>query len=603
MERLDEAIQILPRRGCSRLRTNNQLNRGVFFLRLGEIESARAVLLEAQLAAQTSGLRTLVASIKLNLGHVYRMEGNYEIARDFYEGTLRSVRNTELHRHHALALEFLAEAHIDEGRGSEALRLLDEAQEIATSLASHGDLMMEILRRRGEAKVAIGQISGGIEDLERTIALCESRGEVRERILAQRSLVLAAETSIENFAERCERILQELKLIADRFEFARTVCRILEDGRMSPAKHPWVNEAFGTAAHYFASMGLKYWKDRLHRVAGHGVPLQPDRPISASATKKKHPRSTSPAYTRALEAARLAAQSREPALILGETGVGKEVFASLVHKWSTRASKPLVGINCGAIPENLIESELFGHVRGAFTGADRDRSGLFETADGGTVLLDEIGDLPIHVQVRLLRFLDHYEFRRVGEGHAKAVDVRILAATHKDLWKLVRSGVFREDLLFRLNVFRIQVPALRDRPEDIPGLVTEFLAEGSHSSREWSVAPDLMRWLQAHDWPGNVRELRNLCRYLSVRCWGMPEIGVRDLPADVQASCVEFLGGAHVSKFEREKRDFERKQIERALQETSGSISEASRLLGLGRNNLARKMRDHGIERDTFLRR
>jgi DNA-binding NtrC family response regulator len=282
-----------------------------------------------------------------------------------------------------------------------------------------------------------------------------------------------------------------------------------------------------------------------------------------------------------------------------ETGSGKEVIARLLHGWSVRAAKPLVGINCGAIPENLIESQLFGHVRGAFTGADRDRPGRSETADRGTVLLDEIGDLPAHIQVKLLRFLDDYEFRRVGEQKMRTVDVRILAATHKDLWKLVRDGIFRQDLLLRLHAFRIQVPALRERPEDVPALVEQFLAEGSKSSPPLRVAPDLMCWLQAHDWPGNVRELRNLCRYLSVRCWGKPEIGVHDLPPEMHVDCIEFLSGTRLPTFTREKRDFERAQIERALRQTDGNITEASRLLGMGRNLLARRIREHRIDRES----
>jgi DNA-binding NtrC family response regulator len=248
----------------------------------------------------------------------------------------------------------------------------------------------------------------------------------------------------------------------------------------------------------------------------------------------------------------------------------------------------------------LIESELFGHVRGAFTGAERDRVGLFETAAGGTVLLDEVGDLPATVQVKLLRFLDSYELRRVGEHRARTADVRVLAATNRDLEDLVRDGRFREDLLFRLNVFRIDVPPLRQRREDIPGLAERFLTEESHTALAIHLSHDLLRWFEAYDWPGNVRQLRNLCRYLSARCWGRPEIGVRDLPSDLQEQCVSFLTGTKLTAFERDQRDFERTQLQRALQQTGGNISETARLLRTGRNQIAARMRLFNLTRDEF---
>ena len=216
------------------------------------------------------------------------------------------------------------------------------------------------------------------------------------------------------------------------------------------------------------------------------------------------------------------------------------------------------------------------------------------------MLLDEIGDLPAHVQVKLLRFLDRYESRRVGEHRVRTVDVRILAATHKNLQQMVEDGGFREDLFYRLKVFQVDVPALRQRREDIPSLAQQFLQEDWKSSLPIQISPDLMLWMDRYNWPGNVRELRNLCRYLSARCWGKPEVGVQDLPQDLQRACHDLLGGTETSMFEREKHELERTQILRALQQSSGNISEASRLLGLGRNYVARKIRDYRIEREMF---
>jgi DNA-binding NtrC family response regulator len=544
----------------------------------------------------------VVIAAQNNLGHLYRMERNYETAREFYDEALRASRGAGRPRKVALALEFLAETYTEEGRPAEALPLLEEALEIATPLASHGDLVMEILRRRGEAKLAIGNREDGLVDLRRAIALCGARGEIRERLLAERAFHMAFGVPVEEAATRMETVLNELQRIGDRFEYARTACLLLEDGRFDVARHPWLSDAQAAATHYFSSMGLKVWKERLQRVVGHAVRMRPEVAEPTSTSSQASLRTRSPVFEQALDAARLAAQSRDPALIVGETGVGKEVIARLVHRWSARAAGPLIGINCSAIPGNLIESELFGHVRGAFTGAERDRPGLFESANNGTVLLDEIGDLPAEVQAKLLRFLDHYEFHRVGEHRMRSVDVRILAATHKDLWKLAQEGVFREDLLFRLNVFCIEVPPLRQRREDIPALVEQFLSEESRSTLPIKVSPDLRRWLESYDWPGNVRELRNLCRYLAVRGWGKPEIGPRDLPPKLQATCLEFLSGASLSPFEREKLELERAQILRALQQSGGEITAASHILGLSRNFVARKIREHGIDRETFQR-
>lgn len=594
---LDEARKLFPTQRYAALRANNQLHRGICFLRLGQTAAARDSLLEAQAVAAPAGQAALFSAICSNLGHIYRMEGNHTTAAEFYEETLRLATTSGLLRQHALALEFLAEIKTEQGRGSEALPLLETALNISSRLASHGDLTMELLRRRGEARLSIGQRSDGLEDLSRCIALCRSRGETRERILAERSFHLATEQLIEATLGAMRDVLKDLQRIGDRFEFARTVCLLVEDERFDLDRLAWLAEGRAAAAHYLTSMQLHQWKARLQAATGHSFDVRcAEDGIRRDATQVSL-ETRSPLFAQALGAARLAAQSNEPALILGETGAGKEVIARLIHGSGRRSSQPLLGINCGAIPEHLVESELFGHVRGTFTGADRDRPGLFETANGGSVLLDEIGDLPAHVQVTLLRFLDDYEARRVGDRTPRRLDVRVIAATHKNLWQLAEAGAFRKDLLYRLNVFKVDVPALRQRPEDIPDLALRFLAQESEDCPAMRVSTDLMRWMQSYEWPGNVRELRNLCSYLRVRCWGKPEIHVRDLPADYQEMCTGFLSQTHMSPYAREKVALERAQIQRALEQTGGNISRASRLLGMGRNSLARKVRDYGIER------
>lgn len=211
-------------------------------------------------------------------------------------------------------------------------------------------------------------------------------------------------------------------------------------------------------------------------------------------------------------------------LVRGETGTGKELVARAVHEGSGRAGGPLVAVNCGALPEHLVESELFGHRKGAFTGADEHRAGLFEVADGGTLFLDEIGELPKALQSRLLRVLESGEIRRVGDNHSITVDVRLVCATHRDLEEMVREGAFREDLLFRINTFEITVPPLRDRREDIPALVDHLVRRSRPQlpPRQEVIDATALATLTAHDWPGNVRELANVVEHALVLCDELP---------------------------------------------------------------------------------
>src|SRR5512137_2995703 len=302
-------------------------------------------------------------------------------------------------------------------------------------------------------------------------------------------------------------------------------------------------------------------------------------------------------------------------LITGESGTGKELVARALHRHSPRAAKPFIALNTSAFTADLLESELFGHEKGAFTGATELRRGRFEQADGGTLFLDEIGDMSPQLQTRLLRVLAEGEFYRVGGQLPVKVDVRVIAATHQDLEARVRDGLFREDLLHRLNVIRIAVPPLRQRREDIPELLRHYL---DVAAIELGVAPkvlseDAALALVAFDWPGNVRQLVNACRRLTVLAAGR-EIKASDIPADlggagsvVQASGTEWsvalaswaqarfaTGGAPL--LDDALPEFERTVIREALKATHGGRQEAARLLGWGRNTLTRKLKELGME-------
>lgn len=297
-------------------------------------------------------------------------------------------------------------------------------------------------------------------------------------------------------------------------------------------------------------------------------------------------------------------------LINGETGTGKELVAHALHKHSLRASKPFIALNMAAIPKDLLESELFGHEKGAFTGAQTQRRGRFEQANSGTLFLDEIGDMPADLQTRLLRVLADGEFYRVGGHEPVKADVRIIAATHQNLQELVEKGDFREDLMHRLNVIRIQVPALRERRQDIPLLLKHFLTAAAKELdvETKQLESEVVNYLSALEWSGNVRQLENLCRWLTVMASGKT-IHLEDLPRELKETGRSTEAGddwqSMLSSWADQKLDngeaeilqdampqFERVLIEAAMKKTGGKRQRAAKLLGWGRNTLTRKIQE-----------
>ncbi|ODS59245.1 MAG: sigma-54-dependent Fis family transcriptional regulator [Acidobacteria bacterium SCN 69-37] len=283
------------------------------------------------------------------------------------------------------------------------------------------------------------------------------------------------------------------------------------------------------------------------------------------------------------------AASDAPVAVLGETGTGKEVVARIVHANSPRAARPFVAINVAALPADLLESELFGHGKGAFTGAATARHGLFEAADGGTLFLDEIGDMPLALQAKLLRALQDGEIRRVGESQSFSVDVRVVCATHRDLALRVRDGAFREDLLYRLRVLTLDVPPLRDRRDDILPLAYRFLAEEGTAVRGFTRAAK--KRLLAHHWPGNVRELQNVVRHGAALAT-TDDVDEEDLPDELTRG-VDPATSTSQPRNLRPLADVEREHILYVLDACQGSQSEAARVLGLARNTLWRKLREY----------
>jgi len=305
----------------------------------------------------------------------------------------------------------------------------------------------------------------------------------------------------------------------------------------------------------------------------------------------------SPGMQQIAEMIRRVAPTETTVLILGESGTGKELVARAIHGLSPRARGPFVAVNCTAIPEALLESELFGHVKGAFTGAIRDRVGKFEAADGGTILLDEIGEMRPDLQVKILRCLEERTLERVGDNRPIRVDVRVLAATNKDLAKAIQTGEFREDLYYRLNVVPLAIPPLRERREDIRALTQHFLKTLGASPR-LTIAPDAFRALETYDWPGNVRELENAVERALIFHRG-DVIALNDLPESIRAPRAREVSSLPVSLPEAglSLEGVEKELIVRALQKHDWNQSRAARYLGITRHTLLYRMDKHGIAR------
>lgn len=344
-----------------------------------------------------------------------------------------------------------------------------------------------------------------------------------------------------------------------------------------------------------------------------------DAPGSAAATTDSRSETTSkgaseligsaPSMQRLYRVIGRLSRTAMPVLISGESGTGKELIARTLHEHSPRAARSYVAINTAAIPSELLESELFGHERGAFTGAHAQRKGRFEQAEGGTLFLDEIGDMPLAMQTRLLRVLSEKEYFRVGGHQPIRTDVRIIAATHQDLSALIGTGRFREDLYHRLNVVRLEVPPLRERRGDIPALAERFLLEAAEEMgvENKSLDAAVSNWMQRQDWPGNVRELRNFCRRATALAPGatisledidpQPVSGNQPASTSLDSWLSSLLARADDGGIAAmATSELERKLIRLALEQTDGHRQKAARLLGWGRNTLTRKMRDYGLD-------
>ena len=554
---------------------------GVVYQKSGEWDRALDYYQQAQRVCLQVGDQFGLCRIAIAIGNVARLQRRFTEAETSLLDALERSHAHDARREQVLAQEFLGELAFDQGRVEDALRRYDEALMQAERLGPEGDLVVEIERGRAEALCAIGRLddaSHACDRARRLARLTDDRLEhaVSHRVAGDVAWARGQQADARQMWTIAASLLSECR---ERFELGKTFltqARASQDSREA-------RRLLYRASALFAEVGSGHWLDQaesdLQRLLGE-TPAVPARPTSSMGRRLRAPGlvACSIPMQRAEALARRAAGTELSVLITGETGTGKELVARTIHSLSTRARGPFLAINCGALRADLALSQLFGHRKGAFTGAHAEGMGLVQAANGGTLFLDEVGDLPFDVQVTLLRFLESGEYLRLGETQVQRADVRLIAATNRELRGSVERVGFRRDLLFRLNEVEINLPALRDRQDDILPLAHHFL--GFYGGMEGpKLSPDAESVLRSYPWPGNVRELENVMRRVAALHTG-------DRFVDATA-LLPFLGGASTPMSPNRIGDGdERARILAAFEESGGNKSRLAKLLGVSRKTL-----------------
>jgi DNA-binding NtrC family response regulator/tetratricopeptide (TPR) repeat protein len=587
------------------------VNIGIVAFKSGRWEVAETALDRALAAYRAVGRPQGITCAAIARASLHRVRGEFDMARSLYREALLLSRRHGFQREIVLCYEFLGELEHDRGHPHRALRLYQKALEIAMRIAPQGDLISEIERRIAESLTALGEIEPAAESARRGLAVALSIGDRFEEAAIHRALgaVFAAKGDAVSALEHLERSAAAFRAMDAPHELSKTLVILgdvwsLSDEEPAPER---AREAFWEARHLLRRLGLSLERAdvRLEALQRGGLaPASPARrPRPAPTSDRDFSRfgflTRDPGLLGALGELESFAQTRLPVLVIGESGVGKELVAQAVHEMSDRRHRRFVPVNCGTLPAGMQESELFGHVRGAFTGADRDRLGLFEAADGGTIFLDEVGEMTHRAQVKLLRVLESGEIRRLGEAFFRRVDVRVVSATNADLAAALRQKKFREDLYYRLNGVMIEIPPLRDRLGDVP-LIAQFLVE--RFSREMGkavkVSPLVNAALRSYRWPGNVRELRHQIE----RAMALVADGGVVLPDHLSLPCSGPISSESATLAERVLAE-ERRLILEALERSGWNRTRAARCLGnMSRTTLVGKMKKLGVVRPAAAR-
>ncbi len=563
------------------------MNLGIVSQKSGDWKQAAEWYAQARQVCTRLGDELRGAHVTIGLGNIARLERRFDDAEALLTQALDRARSRGARREEALALEFLGELEFDRDRPEEALSRYQDALRLAERVAPEGDLVVEIERRRAEALLALRRLDAAESACQRASRLARQIDDRLEFAVAERvagSIAWARSQPADAFVS-WTLSAQLLERGHERFELGKTY---LAMGRTAADPVQARRHLFRAGA-LFAALTTTYWLEsaerELERLATSAEPA-PARPASLLGRRHRAPGlvACSQSMRQVESLARRAATTELSVLITGETGTGKELVARTIHSLSARGSRPFLAVNCGALRADLALSQLFGHRKGAFTGAHADGVGLVEAAHGGTLFLDEVGELPLDVQVTLLRFLESGEYMRLGESEVRRADVRIIAATNREL-RGTDAKLFRRDLLFRLNEVEIRVPALSERREDIVPLARHFLAfYGGLDGIQLSTEAEGV--LLGYAWPGNVRELENVMKRVAALHAGEPRLTSGALmPFLAQAE-----GAATNGRAARTPMD-DRSAILEAYAEAHGNKSRVAELLGVSRKTLYARLK------------
>lgn len=612
------ALALHRKLGLRKNMGGNRLNLGVACYKRGdlaqaEIELQAAMALLAEVEARVPLCRAAIAR-----GVNARLQRDWGKARAILTRAYEQANQMMLPREEALALEFLGDVCRDEGKLAGARRYYSRALAIGNSLAPDGDIVAEVMRRQGQVLGELGRHTEAVAVLRRALALARRQGDGYEEGLGHRALArtFLAMGDLQAAKEHSAGSLERLGGVGARFQWAqsqlvhtRVLLARLDGGLLEKTETVLETAWRGTLAALdpFLQAGVEHWIvetralladltrrralwDRIRRDTAGGRDQETQPIIHVSARMRD-----------LIQMTDAFADSEEPVLIVGATGTGKELFARRLHENSPRRDGNLVCVNVTAIPESMFEREFFGHVRGAFSGAERDGSGLAAQADGGTLFLDEIGELPLELQPRLLRLLQDGTFLALGDPRERRVDVRLVAATNADLETLVREGKFRADLYYRLKILELRLPDIRRRREDILPLMRHFLsrAAGRSVDPEMFFNPESLRLMRQYDWPGNVREIAMVARQARLQLAGTGQVRVE--VGRLGNQTLVFTGPRQVAglavphRLAETSQTITRERLLTVLAEMGGNRAAAARRLGISRSTLYRYLERWGI--------
>ncbi len=587
---LRSALEVYRRLGRFAETGSPLLNLGIVYHKAGEWDRALEHYREAEHVFLQVGDHGRATRVTIGIANVARVRRQFVEAETLLLSALERARAHDARREEALALEFLGELEADRGRPELALARYHEALSLAEVVAPRGDLIVELERRRAEALCQLQRLDEAAEACERARRQAHRTDDRYEHAVSYRvagEIAWARGTRDEavRLWGTAARLLGDCR---ERFELGKTLLAL---GRSSDDWEMARRHLYRASA-LFAELSAPYWLEQaeqeLRRVMGPAAPVAAAPAQTVMGRRHRAPTLVAGSHLmqRVEAMARRAAATELAVLITGETGTGKELIARTIHSLSSRAGRPFLAVNCGALRADLALSQLFGHRKGAFTGAHADGVGLVEASNGGTLFLDEVGELPGDVQVTLLRFLESGEYLRLGESQVRRADVRVIAATNRELRGEDGSRAFRRDLLFRLNEIEIRLPALRERPEDILPLARHFEAfyGGMNGPR---LTPDAASILRTYPWPGNVRELENVMKRV---------VALHGTSSSVDASqLLSFLTGFD-QRFAGDRRTEERRQILDAIESAQGNKSRVARMLGVSRKTLYARLKRLGID-------